>query len=248
MLARKPVGSCGSVGFAADLLGECVENRTYDRIAALYNILDVPHEYTWRRRHRASLFEGLSGRVLDAGVGTGRNVAFYPDDCEVVAIDQSEAMLRVARAQARRAGKAVSFHQMDVLDTDFPDAHFDGIVAVLLFGILREDQQFDALKELRRICKPNGTIRLLDYALSKHPLIRPIMALAKPWSIHVFAQRFDAKTEPHVSAAGLELVESRLLCVDMAKILVLRPADQAASVASLATPATEAPGLPSGDG
>lgn len=203
-----------------------MENRVYDRIAALYNILDAPHEFTWRRRHRPALFEGLSGRILDAGVGTGRNVAFYPDGCEIVAIDQSASMLRLARAQAARAGKRVSFHQMDVLNTDFPDAHFDGIVAVLLFGILREDQQFDALKELRRICKPNGTIRLLDYALSKHPVIRPIMELAKPWSIHVFAQRFDAKTEPHVAAAGLELVESRLLCVDLAKILVLRPAER----------------------
>lgn len=205
-----------------------MENKTYDRIAALYNILDAPHEYTWRRRLRAQLFTGLSGRILDAGVGTGRNVAFYPGNCELFAIDQSDAMLRVARAQARRAGKAVSFQQMDVLNTDFPDAHFDGIVATFLFGILGEDQQFDALKELRRICKPDGTIRLLDYALSKHPLIRPVMELVKPWSINVFSQRFDAKTEPHVKAAGLALAESRFLCVDMAKLLVLRPAANAA--------------------
>ena len=216
-----------------------MKNKTYDRIATLYNILDAPHEYTWRRRLRARLFSGLSGRVLDAGAGTGRKVAFYPDHCDMVAIDQSAAMLRVARSQARRAGKTASFQQMDVLATDFPDAHFNGIVATFLFGILREDQQFGALKELRRICRPAGTIRLLDYALSKHPLIRPVMELAKPWSINVFSQRFDAKTEPHVAAAGLELVESRFLCVDMAKLLVLRPADQADAFA---------PQLPQRDG
>ena len=50
----------------------------YQRIAPLYDLIDFPFEYTRYRRIRPMLFQGLSGRVLDAGVGTGRNFPFYP--------------------------------------------------------------------------------------------------------------------------------------------------------------------------
>jgi hypothetical protein len=50
----------------------------YQRIAPLYDLLDLPFEFWRYRRIRPLLFEGLSGRILDAGVGTGRNFPFYP--------------------------------------------------------------------------------------------------------------------------------------------------------------------------
>ncbi len=51
--------------------------------ARLYDVLDLPFEYGRYRRLRRRMFEGLSGRLLDAGVGTGRNIEFYPDGGEV---------------------------------------------------------------------------------------------------------------------------------------------------------------------
>ena len=200
-----------------------MSNTTYERIAPLYNLLDAPHEFTWRRRLRGALFQDLSGRVLDAGVGTGRNVFFYPDDCKIIGIDKSPAMLNRARLEAERLGKTARLMEMDVKRTSFPDGHFDTIVATFLFGILREDEQHAALKELARICKPGGSIRLLDYALSRKLLPRLVMELVKPWSLHVFSQRFDARTEPYIADAGLELRECRYAFADIAKLLVLRP-------------------------
>ncbi len=54
--------------------------EVYRHRARLYDFLDLPFEYGRYRRLRRRMFEGLSGRLLDAGVGTGRNIAFYPDD------------------------------------------------------------------------------------------------------------------------------------------------------------------------
>src|SRR5678815_244737 len=71
----------------------------YQRIAPFYDLLDWPFE---RRRYRALrplLFHGLSGRLLDAGIGTGRNCEFYPPTATVSGIDTSPAML--ARAFER---------------------------------------------------------------------------------------------------------------------------------------------------
>ena len=50
----------------------------YQRIAPFYDLLDLPFEHGRYRRIRRLLFQGLSGRLLDAGVGTGRNFPFYP--------------------------------------------------------------------------------------------------------------------------------------------------------------------------
>src|SRR5215831_12111209 len=72
----------------------------YQRIAPSYDLLDLPFEYGRYRRIRALLFEGLDGRLLDAGAGTGRNFPFYPSSGSVVGIDLSPAMLARATHHA----------------------------------------------------------------------------------------------------------------------------------------------------
>jgi ubiquinone/menaquinone biosynthesis C-methylase UbiE len=72
----------------------------YQRIAPLYDLLDLPFEYRRYRKVRPLLFVELSGVILDAGVGTGRNFPFYPRGSRIVGIDLSPAML--ARAERRR--------------------------------------------------------------------------------------------------------------------------------------------------
>ena len=79
----------------------------YQRIAWAYDLLDLPFEYGRYRKIRPQLFRGLSGRILDAGVGTGRNFPFYPVHSAVVGIDLSPAML--AHAQRRLSAATTTF-------------------------------------------------------------------------------------------------------------------------------------------
>jgi hypothetical protein len=65
----------------------------YQRIAAFYDFLDLFFEWRCYRALRPLLFQNLSGRLLDADIGTGRNCAFYPPDTVVSGIDGSPAML-----------------------------------------------------------------------------------------------------------------------------------------------------------
>ena len=149
----------------------------YRRIAPYYDFLDGSFE---RKRYapiRGTLFAGLSGRILDAGIGTGCNIPYYPAGAEVVGIDLSQAMLAQARARRDGLGSAVPFAAMDVLRTAFPDSSFDAVVASFVFCVLRPDQQQAALTELGRILKPGGEIRLLDYTWSKRPWRRFVMGL-----------------------------------------------------------------------
>ncbi|MCI0431844.1 MAG: class I SAM-dependent methyltransferase [Rhodospirillales bacterium] len=200
-------------------------NRTYDQIAPLYDLLDAPYEYTWRGRLRSRMFEGLSGRILDAGVGTGRNIPYYPKNAEVIGIDASAGMLEQARRRARRFDSRVELRLADITRTGFPSASFEAIVSTFVFCVLDDDQQLPALRELRRICKPGGTIRLLDYTLSTRPLTKLIMRTLERMSNPIFAARYDAHTEVYVESAGLITVDRRLVFSDMVRLLELRPVE-----------------------
>jgi ubiquinone/menaquinone biosynthesis C-methylase UbiE len=194
----------------------------YQRIAPLYDMLDLPFEYSRYRRIRPLLFDGLSGRILDAGVGTGRSFPFYPRGASVVGIDLSSAML--VRAGHRRAlsSATIELRQMDVTDLDFPPACFDAAVATFLFCVLAHDQQVPALRELRRVVRPGGTIRLLEYVRPHGRLRRLSVAVWAPWVAWAYGAGFDRDTAAHVPEAGLELLDARFVVDDLMHLLAIR--------------------------
>ena len=120
----------------------------YRRIAPFYDLLDLPFEFRRYRALRPLLFNGLAGRLLDTGVGTGRNFPFYPPGSTVVGIDISPAML--ARAERRRGQSRASIElkQMDVTRLEYPAGSFDAAVATFLFCVLPDELQIAALREI----------------------------------------------------------------------------------------------------
>ena len=199
------------------------KRATYQRIARWYDLLDAPFERKRYQPLRPLLFEGLSGRILDAGVGTGRNIPFYPKDSEMIGIDLSPAML--ARAERRRVEVAgeVELLEMDVMNTSFEDNSFDAVVSSFLFCVLSPEHQLPALKELARICKPGGEIRLLEYNYSQDPRKRFVMKLWAPWVRWAYGAAFDRNTHQYLGDAGLEEVENRFLVEDIVRLIVARP-------------------------
>ncbi len=198
----------------------------YERIAPLYDVLDLPFEYGRYRKIRPLLFAGLSGLLLDAGVGTGRNFPFYPPAANIIGIDLSPAML--VRAERRRwtAAAPVGLRQMDVTRLDYPDRYFDGAVATFLFCTLPDELQVTALKELSRVVKPDGLIRLLEYARPTGAVRIAITKIWEPWMYWAYGAGFDRRTEEYVPKSGLKLVESRFVSGDIIKMITARPSPQ----------------------
>ena len=201
------------------------KQNIYDGIARFYDIFDLPFEHARYRPLRRVLLDGLSGTLLDAGVGTGCNFPFYPDGSKVTGIDLSPAMLDRARRRKDKLGTAVDLREMNVMEMDFADDSFDGIISTFLFCVLDAEHQQPALEELRRVCHPGGTIRILEYAISENPLQRFIMKLWAPWVRFAYGAEFDRHTEQYLEAAGLDLVEMKFLYKDIIKLLTVRPRD-----------------------
>ena len=194
----------------------------YDRIARLYDLLDLPFERRRYRPIRPELFAGTGGVILDAGVGTGRNMPFYPAAADVTGIDLSPQMLERARRRRDDLGVSVELREMDVRKTCFPERHFDFVIATFLFCVLDPKDQAPALRELARICKAEGEIRLLEYCYSADPRRRLVMRMWAPWVRFAYGAAFDRDTERYVEEAGLRVVTSRFLYADIIKLLVVR--------------------------
>jgi len=185
-------------------------------------LLDLPFE---RRRYRALrplLFDGLAGQLLDAGIGTGRNCEFYPPAATVSGIDTSPAMLARAHDRCPTLAAGGRLYQMDVTALEFPTGSFDGAVATFLFCVLPDDQQVPALRELGRVVKPGGLIRLLEYVRPRGTFRRILSRIWQPWIAWAYGASFDRHTERHIPEAGLELVESRYVVDDLVKLLTAR--------------------------
>jgi len=191
----------------------------YQRIAWAYDLLDLPFEYGRYRKIRPQIFRGLCDRILDAGVGTGRNFPFYPLGSEVVGIDLSPGML--ARAERRRplATASVVLRQMDVTRLDFPDRSFDAAVATFLFCTLPDDLQVAGMRELGCVVKPGGIIRCLEYTRPSGGLRRAMTHLWEPWINWAYGAGFDRQTEKRAPEAGLQLFESRFVHDELIKLL-----------------------------
>lgn len=208
---------------AAFAYAEAMSAARYRLIARFYDLLDLPFELFRYRRLRPAVFEGLSGRLLDAGAGTGRNISFYPEGAEVTGIDISPAMLERAKRRQERLGRKVDLALMDVCATAFDDDSFDAAVATFLFCVLDEADQTPALVELARITRPGGELRLMEYTLSADPFARFVMRLWAPWVRLAFGAGFERRTEEHVvRVTGLELIERRFVFRDIIKLLVIR--------------------------
>ena len=196
--------------------------QIYQRIAPFYDLVDLPSEYFRYRRIRPQLFAGLAGRILDAGVGTGQNIPFYPRQGRVTGIDLSPAMLARARMRAARHGSDVELREMDVCKTDFADGFFDAVVSTFLFCVLDDPLQLPALQELARICRPGGQIRLLEYSLPEKPLHLFIMKRVwTPWVGWLYGAAFDRNTEQYLGAAGLQLLDRRFVFRDIIKLITV---------------------------
>lgn len=100
-------------------------------------------------------------RALDAACGTGRHAAFLADlGCEVSAVDQSAAMVEIARINAPRATFDVG--QLEALPYD--DETFD--LATISLALCHLADPSDAIAELARVLAPGGSLIITD----PHPM------------------------------------------------------------------------------
>ena len=126
--------------------------------------------------------------VLECACGTGTiTAAIAPACARVVATDFSEGMLKQARKKLARFPHVV-VEQADITDLRYADNSFDAVVAANVIHLLPEPG--DALKELKRVTRPGGTIIVPTYVIPKKRAHTIFLKLISRCGIH-FQEHFD---------------------------------------------------------
>ena len=194
--------------------------RRYDRIAPIYDALESVMELRARHWRRDLWSRAEGGRILELGVGTGKNLRYYPRGREVVAMDISQRMLHRAQRKAECLGMSVRLELGDAQQLAYPNGSFDIAVATFLFCSVPDPQL--GLAEVRRILKPGGQLLLLEHTLSERPLLRRIMRWLDPIPFRIWGAHIDRDTVANVGAAGFVEVEAMNLYLDVVKRISAR--------------------------
>lgn len=106
---------------------------------------------------------GFSGRLLEAGVGTGLALPHYGPQLRVTGIDLSPDMLARARERVARSsqGNVEALLEMDATALAFPDACFDVSVAMFVMTVVPDPAQ--VMRELARVTKPGGSLLICNH-------------------------------------------------------------------------------------
>jgi ubiquinone/menaquinone biosynthesis C-methylase UbiE len=177
----------------------------YNRLAPFYDRMEAMNERSAFGKWRQDLWRRVGGpRILEVGVGTGKNMPHYPKDAQVTAIDLSPAMLQRAKAKAASAGNAVDLRLMDAQHMDFPDASFDTVVSTCVFCSVPDAVR--GLREVRRVTRPGGQILLLEHMRSPNRRVGFLMDLLNPVVVRIMGANINRQTVENVIAAGLTIV------------------------------------------
>jgi ubiquinone/menaquinone biosynthesis C-methylase UbiE len=198
--------------------------KAYDEIAEQYE------KKTWFDQHilgvarlRKKLLAKASGKILDVACGTGLNLPFFKDNSDITAVDLSPNMLESARANAIKNGLSANFAVMDAETLEFPDESFDTVVSAL--STCTFPNPVKALQEMKRVCRPNGLILLLEHGHSSIPW------LANYQDRHEYQHyedhagcRWNQDPLDLVRSAGIKVIENKRAIFGMFHAIQATPA------------------------
>lgn len=187
-------------------------SNKYNRFSIIYDWIETPIERKYFSRWRKKLLGNIKGRVLEVGVGTGKNLPYYnPGQVELTAVDISEKMMDKAKERAEQLKWKVNFKLLDSEKFPFPDNSFDYVVVT--FVLCSVGNQETVLKEMNRVLKPTGKILLLEHVLSKNKLIALWQRLHNPLTKFLVGVNINRDTVGMIRKSGLQIITEKNLAI-----------------------------------
>jgi ubiquinone/menaquinone biosynthesis C-methylase UbiE len=212
-----PVGSLLIKTFAKIEVSLTMAERTsYPLFSRLHPLFTRMREGRGDQENRGNLVAGLSGRVIEVGVGIGANFKYYPQAVEEVVAIEPEPWLR-ERAERAAAEAPVPVKVIDGDATQLPGepGSFDAGVVSLLLCTVPEPER--AIAELFRVIRPGGEFRFFEHVISERPSAVRLQKLADAtiWPHVAGGCHLARDTRASIEAEGFRIEECRRFPVSL---------------------------------
>lgn len=176
--------------------------QRYNRIAGLYDILEAPMEHMFSK-WRKQLLSEASGKTLEVGIGTGKNIPFYPEDIELTGIDFSKKMVEITSNKLKKHPRPKTrIIQMDAEEMKFDDNTFDTVVTSCVFCSV--PHAVEGLKEIKRVCRKGGKVLMLEHVRSENKTVGKFMDFINPIPLYIYGANINRRTYENLLKAGFE--------------------------------------------
>ncbi|MBT4805214.1 class I SAM-dependent methyltransferase [Candidatus Woesearchaeota archaeon] len=186
--------------------------KKYNRFSLFYDLVEWPIEKLLFSKWRKKLLKNSKGKVLEIGVGTGKNLSYYNyHKIDLTVIDISKGMLNRAKEKAKKHDFPVKFKLANSEKLPFEDNSFDYIVCT--FVLCSVSDQVKILKEMKRVLKKKGKILFLEHMLSRNKFIAFLEHLHNPITKFLFGFNINRKTIENIKKSGLKIVKDKNIAV-----------------------------------
>lgn len=158
------------------------DSSWYERHVLPY-LLDIACGLSPIARQRRKVIPQAAGRVLEIGIGTGLNLAFYDKGrvVQLVGIDPAPQMHALARRRSQRLGLPVELLQLSAEQLPAASGSFDTVTCT--YSLCSIADPHAALCEMRRVLKPGGKLLFAEHGLAPDaPVARWQVRLEPYWS------------------------------------------------------------------
>lgn len=194
--------------------------RRYNRISGIYEVIDRMIKAEWR----LNLLSTISGNVLEVGIGTGANLPFYPTHTKsLTGVDFSRGMLKHAQEKVAKGRYPfpIRLIEADIQALPFPDNAFDTVVSTCVFCSIPEP--LSGFKELKRVCKPNGQILMLEHMRSDQKWVGIVMDVLNPLTVRLWGANINRETIITIERSGLKIEKDKNLMGSIFRELLVAP-------------------------
>ena len=173
----------------------------------LPRIIDVVCNLKVAVEQRRRVCEGLAGEVVEIGFGSGSNVPFYPATVtRVAAVEPADVGWKLAAKRLQSATVPVERSGLDGQSLPFPDDHFDSALSTWTMCTIPDIDA--ALRELRRVLKPGGTLHFVEHGLAPDEPVRRWQHRLEPLQKRLFGGcHLTRPTVELLQGAGFEITE-----------------------------------------